>query len=119
MNLGRWRRKQVFIYKKPVDMRKGMDGLAVLVTYEMKLAATDDCIFVFTNRAKDKIKLLIWENNGFWVLYKKLLREHFCWPNWFESDQISLTSDQLNRLLSGYDINQSRPHKSLNLTHLL
>ncbi|WP_425049212.1 IS66 family insertion sequence element accessory protein TnpB [Pseudomaricurvus alcaniphilus] len=52
---------QVYLYSEPVDMRKSIDGLSVLVETEMKLAPCMEALFVFCNRGRDKIKLLCWE----------------------------------------------------------
>jgi len=56
---------QVYLYSEPVDMRKSMNGLSILVEQEMDLSPTMDALFVFCNRGRDKIKLLCWERNGF------------------------------------------------------
>nr|WP_320136089.1 IS66 family insertion sequence element accessory protein TnpB [uncultured Amphritea sp.] len=58
---------QVYLYAEPVDMRKSIDGLSVLVEQEMMLSPSRDALFVFCNRGRDKIKLLCWERNGFIV----------------------------------------------------
>ena len=108
----------VYLYKKPVDMRKGMDGLAALVVAEMALDPMQPNLFVFINRGRDKIKLLLWERNGFWVLYKRLVKHKFHWPDWFENNELSLTEKQLNFLLQGFNLNGMRPHDAVFLQHL-
>ena len=60
----RWRPEQVFVYRYPVDMRKQIGGLAALVATELGQDPADRSMFVFTNRGRDKIKLLIWHLNG-------------------------------------------------------
>ena len=92
----------IYLYRKPVDMREGMGGLAALVVAEMNLDPMKANLFVFTNRGRDKIKLLLWERNGFWVLYKRLAKQRFHWPDWFESDELTLTEEQLDLLLQGF-----------------
>ena len=59
MDVSRWQREQIWIYRHPVDMRKSIDGLSVIVQLEMGLNLGDESIFVFCNRARDKIKLLV------------------------------------------------------------
>ena len=63
---------QAYLYVDPVDMRKSIDGLSVLVEQEMDLSPMSEALFVFCNRSRDKIKILCWERNGFIVWYKRL-----------------------------------------------
>ena len=102
---------QVFLYAEPVDMRKSIDGLSVLVEQEMALSPSMDALFVFCNRGRDKIKLLCWERNGFIVWYKRLEKQRFRWPT--SDDTLSLTGQELNWLLDGFDIFNNRPHHAL------
>jgi len=114
----RFRFEAIYLYREPVDMRKGMDGLATLITAELELDPMRSDLFVFTNRKRDKIKLLLWERNGFWVLYKRLAKQKFHWPNWFDSGSLELTETQLDQLLKGFNLNGMRPHNALFLKHL-
>lgn len=102
---------QVYLYAEPVDMRKSIDGLSLLVEKEMELSPMSDALFVFCNRARDKIKLLCWENNGFIVWYKRLEKQRFRWPSSGES--LSLSGQELNWLLDGFDIFNNQPHARL------
>jgi transposase len=71
---------QVFLYADPVDMRKSIDGLSILVEQEMALSPRMDALFVFYNRSRDKAKMLCWKRNGFIVWYKHLEKQRFRWP---------------------------------------
>lgn len=102
---------QVYLYADPVDMRKSIDGLSMLVEQEMTLSPMSDALFVFCNRSRDKIKLLCWERNGFIVWYKRLEKQRFHWPK--AGDVLSLTGEELNWLLDGFDIFNHRPHSRL------
>jgi transposase len=102
---------QVYLYAEPVDMRKSIDGLSVLVEQEMMLSPSMEALFVFCNRGRDKIKLLCWERNGFIVWYKRLEKQRFRWPK--SDDTLSLTGQELNWLLDGFDIFNNRPHQPL------
>ena len=120
MSLGRWSSSRIYLYRHGVDMRKGMDSLAILVNEEMQLDPLEAAMFVFTNKRRDKIKLLLWEKNGFWVLYKKLLKHRFKWPKWFDgAEQLTLSELDLNYLLEGYDLNGLKPHERLLIKHLM
>lgn len=101
----------VYLYAEPVDMRKSIDGLSILVEQEMALSPMDEVLFVFCNRGRDKIKLLCWEKNGFIVWYKRLEKQRFRWPK--SSDTLSLTGQELNWLLDGFDVFNNQPHSRL------
>ena len=115
----RWRPQAIFLYRQPVDMRKQIDGLVTLVSEAMGRHPADRSLYVFRNRANDKIKLLIWHRNGYWLLYKRLERQRFQWPDWFNDDTLTLTQEQLDYLLDGYNLNGMRPHRKIDVTHAL
>ncbi|WP_083025326.1 IS66 family insertion sequence element accessory protein TnpB [Vreelandella lionensis] len=66
---------KIYLCPEPVDMRKQIDGLALLVQEAMALNPFDQALFVFGNRQRDKVKLLFWERKGFVVWYKRLERD--------------------------------------------
>lgn len=107
------RELQVYLCREPVDMRKAMDGLAVLVEEAMELDPFSAAAFVFCNRARDKVKILVWERNGFVVWYKRLEQERFRWPECGEGERLALTGQELNWLLDGLDIAHVPAHKRL------
>lgn len=115
----RWRPAAIFLYRQPVDMRKQIDGLVALVHSEMGREAADHSLYVFVNRGRDKIKLLIWHLNGYWLLYKRIERQRFAWPDWFDSDTLTLSEEQLDYLLDGYNLNGMRPHRQLAIAYAL
>ena len=104
---------EVFICLKPVDFRKGIIGLAELVTAELGHDPLSSRLFVFTNRRRNGVKLLCWERNGFCLWHKRLERDRFHWFRHSEGGVITITGQQLNWLLDGYDITKMRPHKML------
>ncbi|SHL92053.1 IS66 family insertion sequence element accessory protein TnpB [Vreelandella subglaciescola] len=104
---------RVYLCREPVDMRKQIDGLALLVQEAMELNPFDKAVFVFGNRKRDKVKLLFWECNGFVVWYKRLERERFKWPDRLKGDTVTLSGQELNWLLDGYDLSAMQPHKAL------
>ena len=117
MNCSRWLPDQVFVYRHPVDMRKQIQGLAAIVSAHLDRDPADQSLYLFINKGRDKIKLLIWHRNGFWLLYKRLEKQRFHWPDWFEHDALSLTHEQLDQLLDGYNLNGMRPHRLLTFEH--
>jgi transposase len=101
----------VYLHVEPVDMRKSIDGLAALVQHTMNLSPMAPALFVFCNKARDKVKVLYWERNGFVLWYKRLERQRFKWPK--AGDKLSLNGQQLNWLLDGFDIFNNQPHARL------
>jgi len=92
----------VWLYPKPVDFRKQMDGLVILVADHLKLNPTSGQLFVFRNVNGDKIKLLWWERNGFWLCYKRLEKGRLKFPK-INDKAMLLTTEQMGWLLSGLD----------------
>lgn len=117
MSFERWTPDQIYIYRHPVDMRKQIDGLATIVSTQLERDPADRSLYLFCNKGRDKIKMLIWHLNGYWLLYKRIEKQRFHWPDWFSDDAITLTHVQLDQLLDGYNLNAMRPHKSLSYTH--
>ena len=104
--------KEVFVYRDPVDFRKGHRGLSMIIEHELGRDPFSGCLYIFGNRQRTRIKCLFWEDNGFVLYYKALAEEHFCWPN--ATDEIvSINGQQLNWLLSGYDLSVMKPHRKL------
>lgn len=97
----------------PTDLRKGIDGYSSLVSGVMKCDPFTQSVFLFCNRSKDKLKVLYWDGNGFWLLYKRLEEGKFRWPRTNGDASLSLTTQQLNWLLEGLDIHQKRAFKLL------
>ena len=69
--------EKVFLYPKPVDFRKSIDGLAALVELDIKVAVFDPVLFVFLNKTRNRVKILYWERNGFCLWLKRLDSERF------------------------------------------
>ena len=104
--------ESVYVYCDPVDFRLGYRGLSVLVEQELGHNPFSGCLYVFRNRQCDKIKCLFWEDNGFVLYYKALESEKFHWPS--DTDTlITLNGEQLNWLLSGYNLALMKPHTVL------
>jgi transposase len=61
-----------YLYSAPADMRKGFDSLSGIVSSQMNRQVLDGSIFIFLNRNRTHIKLLLWEGDGFAIYYKRL-----------------------------------------------
>jgi transposase len=103
---------RIYLYRDPVDFRKSYHGLAAIVEQELGDNPFDGALYAFTNRQRNKVKLLMWEDNGFVLYYKALAEEKFRWPR-PEDDVMALTGEQINWLLDGYDISLMKGHRKL------
>ena len=103
---------KIYLYREPVDFRKAASGLSAIVERELGHNPFDGGLYAFTNRQRNKIKCLYWEDNGFVLYYKSLAEEKFYWPQ-PDEDLVSLTGQQINWLLNGYDIALMKGHKKL------
>ncbi len=103
---------EIYLYREPIDFRKQANGLAVLIEQELGQSPFTGALYAFTNRQRNKIKCLMWEDNGFILYYKALAEEKFKWPS--PADELMpLTGEQINWLLDGYDISLLQGHKTL------
>ncbi len=110
---------EVFICLHPVDFRKGINGLSILVEAELEKDLFSERLFVFRNRGRDKVKILYWERNGFCLWQKRLEKDRFQWPK-PGLDKVSvITGQQLNWLLDGYDISAMKRHKKLQYSSII
>lgn len=102
----------VYLCLDPVDFRKQINGLAALVQDTLSHDPFGEALFVFTNRRRDRVKVLYWEASGFVLWMKRLERERFHWPRG-EGLSVTLTGQQLNWLLDGFDLSRWQPHRRL------
>ena len=102
----------VYVCIEPVDFRKQINGLAALVQEELELDPFSEQLFVFTNARRNRCKILYWERSGFVLWQKRLERERFHWPRGGQ-ELVTLTAQELNWLLDGYDLSRWHPHRRL------
>ena len=103
---------RIHLYRKPVDFRKSYRGLSAIVELELGHNPFTGELYVFINRQRTKLKCLFWERNGFVLYYKALAEEKFHWPK-HDEKLLTVTGQQINWLLDGYDITQMQGHKTL------
>ena len=99
----------IYLCLEPVDFRKGIRTLSILVESVLKQKSMSGQLFVFRNRGRDKVKILYWQRNGFCLWAKQLEQDKFHWPP-SKSGSMQLTGEQLNGLLDGYNIALMKPH---------
>lgn len=97
----RWNDKPVYICCGPTDMRKSINGLMVLVQESFSLDPFSESLFVFCNRNRDRLKILEWDGDGFWLYFKRLERGRFKWPSESEEATMLLETKELSYLIEG------------------
>ena len=101
---------RVFLCTQPTDLRKSFDGLHGLVQEVLRQDPLSGDLFVFLNRRRDRVKVLLWEGDGLALFYKRLESGTFALPE-AAGDSVTLSSAQLAMLLGGLDWAQTRPRK--------
>lgn len=102
----------VYLHRDPVDFRKSINGLSVIVEEAMGLSPFDTALFVFCNRRRDKLKVLYWDQTGFALWYKRLEKDRFKWPFTHTDEQLLLNHEQWHWLLRGLNFLDIKPHQS-------
>lgn len=104
---------RIYLAINSVDFRKQAHGLALLVEHTLKLTPTKEkCLFVFTNRRKNAIKLLYFDDTGYAMWWKVLERDKFRWPK-DDSEAMLIQPRELRWLLDGIDFFNLKKHKKL------
>lgn len=92
---------KVYLACGSTDMRRQINGLASTVQNSFTMDPYADAMFVFCNKARNRIKILVWEDNGFWLLFKRLERGHFKWPEGSDAETMTLSVEDLRNLIRG------------------
>lgn len=97
---------KVYLSLEPCDMRKSFNGLYGLVVEHLREDPLNGALYVFSNRNRNRIKILYWDGTGLWVWAKRLEQGTFSWPkmNEAENGKLSLAPDVLQLLLNGIDL---------------
>ncbi len=104
---------QYYLYRDPTDMRKGFNGLSGLVVNELGRDPLSGDVFIFINRRRDKMKLLLWERSGFVIWYKRLESGSFEVPD-VSTDQAVISWEDLILILEGVELKSVRRRKRFN-----
>lgn len=99
---------RIYLATGVTDLRRSIDGLAALVRERFDLDPLSGHLFLFRNRRGDRLKILAWDQGGFWVLYKRLERGTFAWPAEDADAPVVLRSSDLLLLLAGVDLAHTR-----------
>ena len=100
---------RIYLAAEPVDLRKGFDGLSSVTHEIIRADPLSGHLFVFVNRRANRMKMLLWQPSGFFLLYKRLERGCFKLPRHPEpgSRHIEIEATELTLLLEGIDLRGS------------
>jgi transposase len=110
---------KVYLACGSTDMRKSIDGLAVIVQESFALDIFSSSLFVFCNKSRDKLKILQWEHNGFWLYYRRLEKGKFQWPKDDKNSTLAVSARELGWLLDGLSIAQQKAHPRVSVEKVI
>ena len=101
---------KIYLAVEPVDLRQSFAGLYGMAVNVLKEKPENGALFVFTNRRKNRVKLLNHDGTGLWVLIKRLEKGTFSWPKGVdvEDGKLSLAPEALALLLEGVDMRDGK-----------
>lgn len=99
--------EKIYIATGFTDLRRGIDGLTAIIQQEFQLDPFQNVLFLFCGKRTDRIKALLWEGDGFVLLYKRLEAGKFQWPR-TENEAKSITPTQFRWLMEGLAIDQPK-----------
>lgn len=103
---------KIYLACGATDMRKSFNGLYGLVVGTLDQDPLSGHLFIFSNRRRDRIKILFWDGSGLWVCAKRLEKGTFYWPE-NNAPSVEMTQAQLHLLLGGLDLHQARKRRWL------
>ncbi|HET7657653.1 MAG TPA: IS66 family insertion sequence element accessory protein TnpB [Bacillales bacterium] len=98
----------IYLAHGVTDMRLSIDGLAIKVQQTFQLNPCSSNLFLFCNRTRDRVKILHWDHNGFWLYYRRLENGTFQWPDGPEDQTTTLHPRQLRWLLEGLTLEEGK-----------
>lgn len=98
---------RIFLATEPADMRKGFDGLSLLVQERIAQDPLSGHLFVFRNKRRDRIKMLYWDKDGFALWYKRLEKGAFRFPK-AKDGRVEVTPAEMAAVLEGIDLSRAR-----------
>lgn len=101
---------KVYLAVEPQDMRKSFNGLAAVVGEHLGSDPADGALYLFTNKRRNRLKILFWDGTGLWVAAKRLEQGCFSWPKATRLGQrrLALTPEALALLTDGVDLRGAR-----------
>jgi transposase len=105
---------KIYFSIEAIDARKSIDGLSALVTSLFGDNPQSGHLFIFFNKARDKVKILWWDNNGFILHYKRLEKHRFIVPKLSDIARLEISETQLHGLLAGLDFSLMKHFPEIN-----
>ena len=103
---------KIYLAVEGVDMRKGFEGLYGAVRDQLGHDPLSGHLFLFTNKTRTRLKVLVWDGSGLWVCAKRLEKGRFRWPQAEGRHSVTMRPEELAMLLNGLDLAQAKPRKS-------
>ena len=103
----------VYLHREPVDFRKAINGLSLIVLEAMDQSPYSSALFVFCNKQRSQLKVLYWDDTGFALWQKRLEKSRFKWPRKHGDETIKISAEEWNWLLRGLDITKMHAHETL------
>ena len=105
--------KKIYLATATTDMRRGINGLAQIIRFQFELDPYDrNTLFLFCGKRTARIKGLLWEGDGFLLLYKRIENGSFKWPR-TSAEAMAITPEQYHMLMQGLEIVPKRPIKTV------
>jgi transposase len=94
----------VYLCVSPVGMRKQAASLALLVEQSLGRSVFENALYVFSNRRRDRVRIVYWERNGLCLWSKRAEKQQFIWPRATSSQTLTISGRELNALLDGFGV---------------
>ncbi len=103
---------EIYFANRPTDFRKCFDGLCGEIQSYLQSDPLSGALFVFYNRRRDRLKMIVWDNDGFWMFYKRLEQGTFEIPVCGdEKARLDISAEQLQLMLYGIELSSVRKRK--------
>lgn len=110
--------KRIYLACGHTDMRKSINGLSAIIEVSFDLNPFDSALFVFCNRSRDRLKILEWDSDGFWIYFKRLEKGHFQWPTAGDEKTMTLAQDEFAHLIGSTKVMQKIRRKEVEISYI-
>jgi transposase len=95
---------KIYLAVEPVDMRNQYNGLWALAEQKLQENPRSGAVFVFTNKERNRLKMLYWDGTGVWIFAKRLEKGRLSWPVGSDRRKLTLAPEALTMLIAGIDL---------------